>query len=194
MMTGPPGAENPTALSLLFAQDPSEADIEERLTGSASLTIHVDGIEPALRHAAERQVAAAVVEVLHLDLIDVLVSGWRKYEDLTAAARRTLGAPGSTEVVQLADHRVTCSEAPFVTVDLDGATVATVHLDLSLVFDVSVLTGSVRAGKLVALQSGRCDITGTLAAEDVQVAEGHQEVDLRLAVQLGDGLTLLDVE
>ncbi len=193
-MTGDAGAENPTALSLLFAEDPSAADIQERLTGSASLTIHLEGIEPALRHAAERQVAASVVEVLHLDLIDVLVSGWRKYDDLTAAARRTLGVPGSTEVVQLADHRVTCSEAPFVTVEIDGATVATVHLDLSLVFDVSVLLGAVRAGKLVALQSGRCDIKGTLAVEDVQVAEGHQEVDLGLVVHLGDGLSLVDVD
>jgi hypothetical protein len=148
-------------------------------------------VEPVIQAAAKVEIAAAAAQLLHVDLIDMLVDGSRKHEDLLAAARRTAAAPGTTEVVDLATHRVTGAEHPYVDVIVDGATVATVHLDLSVVFDVNVLVAAVRSVKIVALHAGDTDITASLVVDGVSVASRKEHLVLPLNVDLGDGIPLL---
>jgi hypothetical protein len=181
-----------TALAVLFGPDASAEDALEHqiASDSGSISRALRGVPRATRTAAIRQAAVAAAGLLDVDLIDILAAGWRKYEELVAAARRTLAAPGSTEVVQLASHRVTGSQQPFVTVSLDGRDVATLNLGLSVVLNVHALLADVSAGRLTAVHSGRCDITATLAiAEaDVVTREAHIELPGVVALQHGIGL------
>jgi hypothetical protein len=193
MTPSSPAPQNRTALALLFGQQAPEVAIQGIWdTGSArGVAAALDNIGPVLRRAATREVTTATVGLLQLDLIDMLVAGWRKQQDLVAAARRTVNAPGSTELVELARHRVTCTESPYVNLVIDGATAFTVQLKLSVLFDVTVLTASVRMGRIVALHSGRCDVTSTLVIEGIEVATGREHFDLQLVVTLGNGIPLL---
>ena len=107
---------------------------------------------------APPQAAAGLLEI---DLIGLLVAGWRDVHDLAGAARRTLATPGGTELVNLASHQITVTRNPSVNVMVDNVRVARVQFGLSVVFDVSPLIAGVSAGLLTALHSGRCDITAT---------------------------------
>jgi hypothetical protein len=181
-----------TAAAVLFG-DNSPDTAAARLsddTASEGVTAKLN-IEPALQVAARREIATAASGLLQIELVDLLVAGWRKYEDLLAAARRSLASPGATELVNLATHRVTANEHPYVDVLIDGAKLATVDLDLSVVFDVSLLIAAVRSARIVALHSGRCDITASLAVDGAEVATGHDVVDLPMVVTLGAGIPLL---
>lgn len=155
-----------TALALLFGQEADSQDaIADRIESAdpENLDRALEGLPKATREAAVREVAAATAGLLNVNLIDMLVAGWRKHHDLTSAARRTLAEPDSTELVQLATHQVTEAQQPYVSVLVDGHRVATLNLDLSVVFDISAVLAGIRAGRLVALHSGHCDITATLA-------------------------------
>ena len=63
-------------------------------------------VSDAGREAAADQVAVAAHGLLDLDLGDLVIAGWRKQGQLAAAAERTAANPGSSEVVELATHRV----------------------------------------------------------------------------------------
>ena len=76
----------------------------------------------------------------------MVAAGWRQHEDLTGAARRTLAAPGSTELVELASHRLTAHQDPYVSVLVDGHQVGTVRFRITLGFSVSALLAEVRRG------------------------------------------------
>jgi hypothetical protein len=181
-----------TAAAVLFG-DASPDAAAARLSGGKNgrgVTAKLN-IEPALQAAAHREIAMAASGLLQIELVDLLVAGWRKYEDLLAAARRSLASPGATELVKLATHRVTANEHPYVDLLVDGAKLATVDLELLVVFDVSLLIAAVRSARIVALHSGRCDITASLAVDGAEVATGHHVVDLPLVVTLGDGIPLL---
>ena len=184
-----------TALAILFGPD---ADAMHALVRLASDPSSLGGTLPdlpeATRKAAAHEVASAVSGLLNVSLIDVLVAGWRKYQDLVAAARRTLAAPGSVELVRLASHRVTATQEPYVTVMLDGHPVATLNLGLSVVLDVSALLAKITVGLLSELQSGRCDVTATLsvAGADFLTRQGHLE--LPGVVALGHGIRLLPAD
>jgi hypothetical protein len=170
MPAGP--ARPPAALTLLFGP----GDAAEAL-GHAVVSAAADGslgralahLPPEARTAAVREVTAAAAGLLDVGLADVLITGWREHRDLTAAARRTLAAPGSTELVDLAEHQVTSTQEPYVSVLVDGHQVATVQLGLTVVCDVTAMLAGISAGRLVAVHSGACDVTVTLAIDEAEV-------------------------
>lgn len=79
---------------------------------------------------------------------------------------------------------------PYVSILLDGAQVARLDFEVTVVFDVKALVRVVRAGRLVALQGGQCELTALLAAEGVQLARQQHPIDLRFALPLRTGVQL----
>lgn len=148
-------------------------------------------VSEGVRNAAVHELSTVSADLLDLDLASVLVAGWCKYSALTAAARRTVAAPGSEELVEIVSHRITAAHHPYVELLVNGVRVTTVDLGLELQFDIKALVAAVRSGKLVALHSGKCDITATLSIENINVATRHGQIELPLAIQLEGGVPLL---
>lgn len=187
----------PRALSALALFTDPEKGLPE-VPGQPLLSAQVAGNLPALdrlpqmtRDAAVREARAAVTGLLDVSLIGVLVSAWRTHHELTSAARRTLAVPGTTELVPLAEHQITSVLHPYVTVFVDGYQVATIHLDLSFLFDVQAVLAGIRDGQLVALHSGHCDVTATLAIEKTEVASKRVGFTLPGVIPLNPGIRLL---
>ncbi len=191
-MTNPEGARSLTALDLLFeSADPPEALAREILALGRDQTLGLGSLPPAVRATAVREAATVAAALLRVDLIGVLVSGWREYRDIVCAARRTLAAPGSTELVSMVMHEVTVAQHPSVSVLVDSRRVATLQLDLSIVFDVMALLAGISGGRLVALHSGRCDVTVTLAVQGTELLTRRAHLELPGVVTVGQGIRLL---
>jgi hypothetical protein len=135
------------------------------------------------REAAGDQVAAVADGVLALDLGDLVVAGWRKQGQLAAAAERTAASPGTSELVELATHRVSSVHHPYVELLVNDVRVTTVNFELDLEFEVKALVATVRDGHLVSLHSGECDLSATLSAEAVRLASRRRHFDLPLVVR-----------
>jgi hypothetical protein len=183
-----------TALDLLFGPD---SDAAETLAGAIMSLRRDQGLGRVLGHlpqttreAVVREAAAAAAALLKVDLIDVLVRGWREHRVIVSAARRTLAAPASTELVSMIAHQITLDQQPSLSVLVDGQRVATLQLGLSVVFDVNALLLLISRGRLAAIRSGRSEITATLAIQgtDLLVRRAHLElpgvVPLRWEIEL----------
>jgi hypothetical protein len=184
-----------TALALLFGPGDGTLDtLRDTILAAGSggdLDRALKKLPPPTRDAAVREVTTATAELLDINLIDVLLRGWREYADLTSAARRTLAAPGATELVSLASHRVRMSQQPSVAVLVDGRQVADLRLGLLLVFDLKAVLARVSAGRLVAVISGSCDVTATLAIDDIDVVSKQGNLELPGEAALTKPLRLL---
>jgi hypothetical protein len=134
------------------------------------------------REVAGSQIATVAHELLDLDLGELAVAGWRKHAALTAAADRTRGNPGSSEVVDLAAHRITSVHRPYVELLLNDVHVATVRFELRVEFLVRALVATVRDGHVASLGFGACDVTATLAAEGVQLLRQQARLDVSLLI------------
>jgi hypothetical protein len=141
--------------------------------------------------AVRAELARSVQGLLDLDLGDLLLTGWRKWTVLTAAARRTHDRPGTSEVVGLAEHTTTVHQRPTVDLLVREIRLATLHVDLAVEFTVHGLAATVRGGRLVALTGGSCTVTATLAVEEHTVAKRTGEIRLPLLVRVGSGIPLL---
>ena len=188
-----------TAAAFLFG------DTKEDSVDALAHALHEQGVLGTLgegvtklsragRNAANDQIATVAHGLLDLDLGGLVIAGWGKYADLSAAAKRTFATPDSSEVVELVTHTITSTHRPFVDLLVNDAHVATVHFELSVKFVVKGLVATVQHGRLVAL-SGGCDVAATLTAEGRQLAKREAQLQLPLLVRLGGGIPLLhDIE
>jgi hypothetical protein len=198
-MTTAGEGSTPTALDLLFGPD-AEAAAAKTLAGEISSLGNGQDLDHALadlpetvRQAAAQEAGATMAALLEVDLIGVLVRGWREHQDIVSAARRTLAVPGSTELVSMSTLEVTLDQQPSVSVLVDGQQVASLHLGLSIVFDVNALLLGISGGRLVAVRSGRCEITAILAVQGTDLLVKHARLELPGVIPLRRGIRLLPV-
>jgi len=184
-----------TALDLLFGPDAAETLAGEILSpgGDQNLGRALAHLSETTRKAVVQEAATTVAALLKVDLIGVLVRGWREHRDIVSAARRTLAAPGSTELVSMSAHEVTADQRPSVSVLVDGQRVATLELGLSIVFDVNALLLGISGGRLVAVHSGRCEVTTTLAVQGTDLLVRHAHLELPGVISLRQGIRLLPI-
>ena len=183
-----------TATDLLFGPGASapEALADQIMSAHADRGLH--HLPRQTREAAVLEAAGAAAGLLDGDLTGMIVAGWRTHHDLVGAARRTLAAPTTTELVDLVDHQVTTTQQPSVAVLVDGRQVTTIQVSLSVQFDVGALVAGVKAGRLVALHAGHCEVTATLGVQGTGVLTRHAKFDLPGVVPVKPGIRLLPAE
>ncbi len=188
----------PTALDLLFGPD---ADATEALAsgilspgGDQNLGRALAQLPEMTRKAAAQEAATTAAALLKVDLVGVLVRGWREHQDIVSAARRTLAAPSSTELVSMSSHEITLDQRPSISVLVDGQRVATLHLGLSIVFDLNALLLGISGGRLTGVRSGRCDITATLAVQGTDLLARRAHLELPGVISLRRGIRLLPID
>jgi hypothetical protein len=190
-MTIPTAPPPPTPGFLQFGRQDVSSDLGRSSAFNAAMGDALSRLTPATRNAAVVASAAIAARLVTHDPAKLLILGWSKGGALWRAARDTQSRPGSEELVEIARQRIVASHAPTVDVVVNGSQVAAVRLNLSVVFVIEALSASVRAGRLVALRSGHCDMTATLAVEDVVIATHREQVQLPLVMNLGTGIPLL---
>ncbi len=165
--------------------------VEERGVG-ATVGAAIDGLTSAGRHAVCDEVGHVANSLLDLDMTDVLFAAWRKQGDLVAAGRRTAADPASEELVRLVTHRVTSRHRPQVNVYVDDIEITEVEMELSLSLVVPGMLAVVSGGRLVAIRAGTCDVTGSLACEQVTLLTRGTSFDLQGDIRLGAGIDLVN--
>jgi hypothetical protein len=157
----------------------------------ADVTHAMGGVATAMRGAVAAELASAVAGLLDFDLFSVIVSGWKKYDALVAAARRTAAEPSTEELVELATHRITSVHRPTIDLLLDGVQVGTLHVEATFECIIQGLVATVSRGRLVGLRSGRCTATASVSAEGIEIAQKEGVLDLHVETSLGAGISLV---
>ena len=192
-MTTPGPDDVITAADLLFGSSENADEAMTRHVMSAGRTMGraFERLPRVTREAAVREAAAVAVGLLKVDLMEVLVSGWREHRDIFTAARRTLDVPGSKELVGLAPHRITTVQQPSVGILVDNHRVHTLQLGLSIFFEVTGLVAGIHAGRLAAIHAGRGDLGVALTIHELEVLTNRAHLELPGVKSLQRGFRLL---
>jgi hypothetical protein len=181
-----------TAADLLFGstEDAHEA-LARHVMSARTMTRAFARLPRVTREAAVHEAAVAAVGLLKVDLMEVLVTGWREHRDIFSAARRTLDMPGSKELVGLAPHRITTVQQPAVSILVDGHRVHTLQLGLSIFFEVTGLVAGIHAGRLAAIHAGRGEVGVALTVHELEVLTKRSHLELPGVKSLKRGFRLL---
>jgi hypothetical protein len=186
--------DSATVRELLFGEtlvEPTEA-LAKSLREHGTVKARVTGL-PGLTSAVEQKVATEASALLSLNLGDMVVAGWKRSEALRDAARRTRNSPPTTEeIVKLVTHRIDANYPVTIEMLVDGKLAGTIDVKLTVGFDLAAVLAVVCQARLTAVRSGTCTVTGILTIEQGVVAQGKRGFDLPGAIQLRQGLALLD--
>ena len=182
-----------TAADLLFGSNEKaqEALTKHVMADGRAFARSLVHLPRVTREAAVREAAVAAAGLLKVDLIEVLVSGWREHHDVFSAARRTLDTPGSKELVGLAPHRISTMQQPAVGILLDGKRVHTLQLGLSIFFEITGLVAGISHGRLAAVHAGRGHVGVALTIHEIEVLTKRTHLELPGHTGLRRGFRLL---
>jgi hypothetical protein len=185
---------NPSSLADFLLGRGGRGALAARLGGLdfPDLTGVLARLTPAARELVGNEVADVATSLLDLDLGQVAITAWRTVSDLRHAARATLDAPGTRQVVDLTTHRITSVHEPYLEVLVNGVVVARVQFVLRLELTIAILAVVVNAGRITSVQSGQSDLAATLAVAGVEVLSRKAKINLAVTVRLGeDGVPIL---
>ena len=183
--------ETATLRDLLFGDAPGTPidAVTESLREHGTVRALTPGVPVA---AVEREVATAMDGLLSLNLVDLAGAGWKKYDALRHAAKRTHDAPNTEEVVALATHKIESTHHPSVELNVDGTSIGTIEMTLEITFTMAAVLAVVKQARLTAIKSGNCTVAGSLTVADFEVAKKQRKFDLPGAVRLRHGIALLE--
>ncbi len=191
---GPGGPDGVlTAADLLFGstEKAHEALTRHVMADGRAFARSLVHLPRVTREAAVREAAVAATGLLKVDLIEVLVSGWREHRDIFTAARRTLDTPGSSELVGLAPHRISTMQQPAVGILIDNKRVHTLQLGLSIFFEVTGLVAGISHGRLAGVHAGRGHVGVALTIHEIEVLTKRSHLELPGQLGLKRGFRLL---
>lgn len=146
---------------------------------------------PGVLSLAEREVAREANGLLSPDLFDLLMAGWKKYDALVDAARRTREKPGSEEKIELVTHQIKFSQPSTVQVFINGKSAGTLEVELSVAFKIVALRAVISQARLSGIETGRCTITGAIAVDGNELVKRQCGLDLPGALHVRGGVLLL---
>lgn len=124
----------------------------------------VDGVD--LASLGER-----ALDVLDLNVVDLLVNGWRRHAEVRKQLQTTAEDPSRTALVHLAEHTVESSHAPSVEVRAQGQVLVTLTLAVEIAFEVEAVALTIRGGEIREVRPGRITARGSLKLENSVILE-----------------------
>ena len=170
------------ALLAAIAQGGTTGSIEDKLA---------EELSSRLRTILLDEIVVVMRRVLGVAVVDLLGAAWRKWEPVAAAARRSLETPGSTEIVELLDHRITSSHQPGVDITVDGVKIAEIRLDVEIAIEIHGLTAVVTGSRLSALRTGRGEASLNVSVDGTPLPPLTRPFDLAMELDLGEGILLI---
>ena len=139
-----------------------------------------------------REAGRAAAAFLDIDLGDVMVAGWAKYDELKDAGRRTLGNLDE-RTVELAGRDLVLRQHPKVELTWQEKAIASIPFEVLVEVRVHAVVAVVRQGSLVRLDAGSCDVEVSLGTPGGGVIGPRTKaLDPGLVVDLGDGFRLAE--
>ena len=126
-----------------------------------------------------------------LDLVSVLVNGWRKHRELSKYADAKKFPADESHVVPLAKHTMKVEHHPYIELLLGTRSLGKLPFDVILTLDLDGFIVTIQNGKITKLQTGTCEGKGKIEIMDHTLVEkALTKIVLPMSVDLGDGISL----
>jgi hypothetical protein len=138
-----------------------------------------------------KEIEAKIGEVLDVDIIGVLLGGWKKYRQLQQYRDPAKYPPEETILLSLMEHSIASSHHPKIEILAEQVLLGRLEFTITLALKLEGIVLKVRGGKIREICSGRCRGKGTLECAGVALLEKETEhFELPGRIGLGDGIEI----
>ena len=113
--------------------------------------------------AAFSDLGPKICELFNVPLPNVLVTSWKKVDDLRVRLERSRSAPDKVEYLELAQHTINCDQKPYLEMRLKDMPVKKIQFNVKLVFTLKGFVLKIQGGAIQEIQTGACEVKGTIS-------------------------------
>jgi len=149
------------------------AALEELATQSPAslLAAARAAVSPTFWIAAAKSAVELIPKVVDFSVADVLVAAWKTHRKFRKYTDPALFPPGTVSTVPVATHRMTASLEPYLEVFVDNVSQGKIEFQLELDIDVEAGHLRIQDGRIMRLDAGCGQLTGTLKLAKVVLAK-----------------------
>jgi hypothetical protein len=137
------------------------------------------------------EISKKAVDLLDINLIDLLLGAWNKYQGLKKYLDKEKYPPTQSVLVPLAEHTVRSEHRPYVEVLINDELIATITFHVTVAFTVRGVLLLVQDGKIKSVKTGEIKGKGTVKCEEALLLEqDFRTVSLPGTVDLGEGIPI----
>ena len=140
---------------------------------------------------AGRELQPLVDKILEIDLMELAVSGWKKYRALQKYRDPDQYPPDVVANLSLLEHTLKSTHHPRVDISINGKSLPSLEFDFELALDLEGVTLVVQGGRIREVAAGQCRAQAQLAYGGKPLWK--QETDPFMfpgKVSLGDGVPI----
>ena len=113
--------------------------------------------------AALSDLGPKICELFNVPLPNMLVTSWKKVDDLRARLEKSRNAPDKVEYLELAQHTINCDQKPYLEMRLKDVPLKKIQFAVKLVFTLKGFVLKIQGGAIQEIQTGACEVKGTIS-------------------------------
>lgn len=176
-MTNPSAHSSPTVGSLFSAPGHKSGEPSSEPLGSQWQALHEKLAREvkSVKTASLPDLASKIGELLDIPIPDILLSSWKKATEVQALLYKSKASPDETFFAGLAEHTIDSEHHPYIEITIKGQTVRKIEFKVRLFLKLNGFVLKIQKGDIKEIQTGSCEVGGTVEYEGVKIAEKRLE-------------------
>jgi hypothetical protein len=129
----------------------------------------------SVKTASLPDLAPKIGELFDIPIPVVLLGSWKKATEIQALLYKSKASPDETFFAGLAEHTINSEHHPCIEITIKEQTVKKIEFTMRLFFKVSSFVLKIKNGDIKEIQTGTCEVGGTLEYEGVRIVEKRFE-------------------
>lgn len=129
----------------------------------------------SVKTASLPEMTPKIAELFDIPISDVLLSSWKKATEVQALLYKSKASPDETFFAGLAEHTINSEHHPYVEITIKAQTIKRIEFIVRLFIKLNGFVLKIKSGDIKEIQTGTCEIGGTLDYEGVRIAEKRFE-------------------
>lgn len=139
-----------------------------------------------------RAVIGHVDDLLGIEVRDILLRAWEKYEDLAQYADPQRYSPDELVVLPLMEHAITSIHRPSIEVEFSRRLKKNIPFTITTEFSLSGFMLEIQAGKIMKIFAGQCQGSGSVCCMNTCLYRKEStKINLPGAIDLGEGIAIV---
>ena len=135
--------------------------------------------------AVKAGLRSSIGSLFQVSLLDVLVGGWKKYDEVNRSIEESRKNPKDAVLKPLVTHTVKSVHHPYIELFKDDKPVGQIKFDLTAAIKVEGLSLKIQAGEVTEILTGSCQGSIQLAFDDqVLIDAPTQRIELPGSIPL----------
>ncbi len=141
---------------LLFHQAGMPDAVWSKILKKPPMSAILTRLSPEILNGTKAEIRKSVTDLFQTNLVDILLAGWNKYQDVCESLDASRLKPEDTFLRPLVEHTLKTVQHPYVEIFADNKLVGKIEFEVIVALAINAVTLKIQQGRIVEILTGTC--------------------------------------